>query len=138
MSSTLVLENALTVTLQAATGLTALLSSPTAVYREEAPPDVVPPFVVFEREDSEPMRVLAGEWAHDHVYVVRGVTAGHSALLAGSIDAQLAAALEDRSFALSAGSVIYCRRESDVDYADQAPGGVRYMHRGGAYRIWTT
>lgn len=120
--------------------LVALLSSAVAVYRQELPPAGDLPAVLFSRQDGHPLWDLTGEWGRESEYVIRGVTAGHgsSALTAGSIADALDARLTDARFAVTGGSVIYCRRMADVDYPEQAPGGTRYNHRGGLFRLWTT
>ncbi len=118
--------------------LTALLSSATAVYREELPPDATLPAVLVSKQAGEPVDDTSGTRARWHEYVVRGVTAGHSSLSAGSIDAALEARLADARFTISGGSVLYCRRRADVDYPEPGPGGVRFNHRGGLFRLWHT
>lgn len=119
--------------------LTELLATALSVFRDEAPPAASLPAVVFNRQDpGAPLWSLTGRWGSECVYQVKGITEGHSAVLAGSIDAAIDAAIGDVDFAISSGSVLYCRRVGNVDYPEQAPGGQRFNHRGGLYRVWTT
>lgn len=136
--STSAVEIALRSWLMAHDDLTELLATSLSVYRSEAPPSASPPFVVFQRQSGLPLYVLGGRWGIDATYIVKAITEGHSTIAADAIDVEIEAALGDATFTLSGGGVLYCRRVEDVDYPEQAPGGVRFNHRGGVYRIWTT
>ena len=133
------LETGLRAHLLAGTALVALLADANAVYREELPPTGALPAVLYAKQDpSGPLWDLTGAWGAEAHYVIRAVTQGHSALSAGSIDAALEARLSDAAFTVTGGSVAYCRRMADVDYPEPGPGGIRYNHRGGLFRLWTT
>jgi hypothetical protein len=136
--STSVVEIALRTHLLSSAPLVALLASPLAVYRREAPPGADEPFVLYQRQDGLPLYTLDSKWGVEARYIVKAITRGHSTVSIDAIDVQLEAALGDVEFSVAGGDVLYCRRESDVDYHEDAPGGVRFNHRGGTFRIWTT
>jgi hypothetical protein len=116
--------------------LTDLLATSLSVHADEAPPTAPLPAVVFQRTaPSGPDYVLGGMWGRTATYMVKGITEGHSKALAGSISAQLDAALNDAAFPIAQGTLIYCRRVEDIDYPEQAPGGRRFNHLGGVYRL---
>jgi hypothetical protein len=109
------------------------------VHLDEAPPTAPLPAVVFSKTaPSGPDYTLAGAWARTATYNVKAITEGHSKVLAGSISAQLDAALTDAGFPVAGGTLIYCRRVEDIDYPEQAPGGRRFNHVGGVYRLQYT
>lgn len=118
--------------------LTELLATALSVFREEAPPGAACPLVVFSKTTGTPEFTLAARWSNVELYSVRAITEGHSAVLAGSISEQIDAALEDAGFTVSGGTLIYCRRVEDVEYPEQAPGGRRFNHVGGVYRLQHT
>ncbi len=117
--------------------LTELLATALSVFRDEAPPTASLPCVVFTRQQGRPLWHLGGRYAAEDTYVVKGITQGHSAVLAGSIDVQIDAAIGDQSLPIAGGAVLYCRRAEAVVYPEHAPGGLRFNHAGGIYRLWT-
>lgn len=131
-----VLDEALYDQLTAWGPLTDLLATSLSVYEGEAPPTAPLPAVVYQRTaPSGPNWVLGGMWAREATYMVKVITEGHSKVLAGSASAQLDAALNDAGFPVTGGTLIYCRRVEDIDYPEQAPGGRRFNHVGGVYRL---
>lgn len=128
-------EAAIRAALVASSTLTTLLSG-TAVYRQEIPPNVSLPAVVFSKASGNPAYTLAGRVWEATTYQVKGVTEGMSGLLAGSIDAAIDAALSDTALAYTSGTALYCRRLQAIDYPEVTPGGQRFQHRGGLYSVW--
>jgi hypothetical protein len=118
--------------------LTDLLATSLSVYADEVPPTAPLPAVVFQKAAGAPDYMLSGMWARSATFTVKGITEGHSKALAGSISAQLDQALIDQAFTIVGGTLIYCRRVEDIDYPEQAPGGRRFHHLGGVYRLQYT
>lgn len=115
--------------------LGALLSSGTAVYLHLAPDSATPPFVVFGKQANTPAHDFAGVAYENALYRVVGVTGpNHSPAYAGSVASAIDSALVDRSLSMSGYTLMYLRRDSDVDYAEVTEGK-RWHHRGALYRL---
>lgn len=128
-------EIALFSTLTGATALTSLLSGTAAVYNQQAPQQASPPYVVFGLngggdDNDNPHR------AKSLVYSVKAVgTAGFAN--AGSIDAQIDAALHHATLSPSGWTNFWTARESDFRFVETPTdaGGRRFYHAGGLYRV---
>lgn len=129
-----VIESALYSTLTGASGLTALLSGTAAVYNEIAPQGATMPYVVFGKQSNTPRYALASLAYENALYLVKGVTEGHSPAVAGSVDVQIRSALEDQALTVSGYKHMVTRRDSDVSYAEVVDGKV-FRHRGALFRI---
>jgi hypothetical protein len=114
--------------------LTNLLGG-TAIYQYLAPEGISPPYVIYQRQSQVPAYVLSGVAMEDAVYMVKGVTEGPSAVLAGSVAGAIDTLLQDQTLGTVTGYThIHLRRESSIDYVE-TDNGVRYSHRGATYRI---
>lgn len=108
----------------------------TAIYQWLAPEGSRPPYVVFNQQSGVPAHTFGGVAYEDQLYTVKGVTAGPSAALAGTIAQQIDAALSDQPISVTGYGLMYLRRSSDLDLSE-IEDGQRYHHRGGVYRILT-
>ena len=128
------IDAALYTKLAGGTALTNLLGG-TAVYQYLAPEGVSPPYVIYQRQSQVPINVLSGVAIENAVYMVKGVTEGPSAVLAGSVAGAIDTLLQDQTLGTVTGYThIHLRRESSIDYVEN-DSGVRYAHRGATYRI---
>lgn len=109
----------------------------TAVYQWLAPEGSDPPYVVYNQQSGVPAHTFGGVAYENQIYTVKGVTAGPSAALAGTIAQQIDAALADQALTVTGYGLLYLRRDSDLDFAE-VKDGVRYHHRGGLYRVLTS
>jgi hypothetical protein len=135
------LDSAMYSTLAASTAITALTNGGTAspsVYHFLAPEGADPPYVIYQTQaPSVPFRTHGYPIVYEDVTMtVKAVTEGHSALQAGTIASNIAALLNGSVLSITGHTVLMLRREMDVDYYEVLPGGQRYHHRGGQYRIW--
>ncbi len=127
------IDAALYTKLAGGTALTTLLGG-TAVYQYLAPEKTDPPYVIYQRMSQVPINVLAGAAIESAAYMVKGVTEGPSAVLAGSVAGAIDTLLQDQTLTISGYTHLHLRRESSIDYVE-TDNGVRYSHRGAIYRI---
>jgi len=66
--------------------------------------------------------------------LAKGVDRNTTADTAEAIQARLQTLLNDAALSISGGTLLYLRRESDVEYPETADG-VRYQHAGSLYRL---
>ena len=125
------------------TTLNNLLASPPqgwskSIYYQVAPEGAQFPFVVFNRQDGRPTEAFGDPSALENdVWLVKAVDRATSADTAEAIAARVAALLNDASLSVSGATLLYLRRQSDVDYAE-VDKGVAYRHAGSLYRLTTT
>lgn len=130
------LEAAIRAKLAASTAVTGLLNGGSAaIHYAEAPDNAVPPFVVFWKASGVSAYTMGSRAWEDRVYVVKAITEGDSAAAAKRIDKAVDATLSDAALTVSGRDHLYLRRESDVEYRENADG-VRFDHVGAQYRVW--
>ncbi|MCK9628459.1 MAG: DUF3168 domain-containing protein [Bacteroidales bacterium] len=127
------IDAALYTKLAGGTALTNLLGG-TAIYQYLAPENTDAPYVIYQRMSQIPEYVLSGVAMEDAIYMVKGVTEGPSAVIAGSVASAIDTLLQDQALTITGYAHLYLRRESSVDYTEMTEG-VRYSHRGATYRI---
>ena len=125
------LEEAIYTTLTGGTALVAKLGG-TAIYNTLAPQETALPYVVFNKgagteANSSPRR------AQDYVYTVKAVSTTHKE--AGEIDDLVDDLMHDGTLTVTGWNDYWCRRESDVAYAEPAGDGKLVWHQGAQYRI---
>jgi hypothetical protein len=125
----------------ATAAITSLLASATAVYNREAPAQATGPYVVFAKQtgaddNDNPHR------ARQLLYLIKGVVSdvigtGASKTLknAQTIDDAIDAAFHRQPMTVTGWTNFWLVRESDVSYQEDAPGGRRFYHAGGIYRV---
>ena len=121
-------DGALFTTLTAATGITALVS--TRVYNTQAPQEATEPYIIFNKQSDISDYTFGAPKFRSFGYLVKGVCHSRYPKAAGAIDDAIEAALHDAALSVSGWTLLYCRRESGVHYAEG-----EYTHRGGVYRI---
>lgn len=106
-----------------------------SIYYEHAPTDATFPYVIFQKQAGTPRYAFnSTNTMNDEVWLVKAVDKGDSADAADSISSRLDALLTDGSISISGKTQLYLRRESDVDYAEDADG-VTYRHSGSLFRL---
>ena len=130
----LALEEALYTTLSGGTALTALLGG-TAIYNALGPQGtaVTYPLVMFTKssgldDNDSPRRTKT------LVYQATGIS-DKGKKEAETIDNAIDALLHDSSLTVTGWSEYWVRRESDISYVEQIPGGKVLWHEGGLYRV---
>lgn len=124
------------------TTLNNLLGTPSAgyskaIYHGQAPDGAAFPFVVMNKQSGTPTEAFTDPDAFEtDVWLVKGVDRATSADTAEAIQARLRVLLNDASLSISGATLLYLRRQSDVEYAE-VENGVTYRHAGSLYRLVT-
>lgn len=119
--------------------LTALLGSPTSIYKSLAPDQAAYPVIIFQTPlASQDLQVMPGRYASAYMYDVKGVAAGpDSGGVAAVISKRVDTLLENATLPLPHGSTFYCRRRGEFGYSEMV-ANTRFSHVGGTYNIETT
>lgn len=107
------------------------------IYHHDAPEDAAFPFVVFSKSSGVPTEAFAKPSAYEtDVWLVKAIDRNTTADTAEAINARVTALLNDATLSISGGTLLYLRRQSDVDYPEMVEG-ITYRHVGSLYRlIW--
>jgi hypothetical protein len=125
------------------TTLNALLGAPPtgyskSIFYQQAPSNAAYPFVVFAKQAGIPAEAFTDASAYEtDTWLVKAVDRADSADVAESVSARCAVLLNDASLTISGASLLYLRRQSDLDYSE-LDEGVRFVHVGSLYRLITT
>lgn len=114
--------------------LTALLATTTSIYHRRAPNSAAFPFVVYAKQAGTPINFFAGAPIANQVWMVKAVDRSTSASKAEDIDKRLNQLFTDPAMTLTDGTLLYMRRESDIDYEEGGDPDVVIHHVGGLYR----
>lgn len=122
------------------TTLNNLLATPPSgysksIFYEAAPDSAGYPFVLMNKQDGRPTETFGDPSAFEtDIWMVKAIDRGASADVAESVQARLAALLNDAALSISGSTVMYLRRQSDMDYAEDV-NGVVFHHSGSLYRL---
>jgi len=106
-----------------------------AIYHNDAPSGASFPYVILAKQAGNPTYAMATTAALETtVWLVKAVDRADTADVAESVDDRLTTLLTDASLSVSGGSVLYLRRENDVDYPENTDG-VNYRHVGSNWRL---
>jgi hypothetical protein len=125
------------------TTLNALLATPPSgysksIYHQQAPGGAGFPFVVFQKQAGTPTEAFGDPDAMDtDVWLIKAVDRSTSADGAEAVQSRLQALLNDATLSISGATLLYLRRQSDVEYPEVSDG-VTYNHAGALYRLVTT
>lgn len=125
------------------TTLNGLLATPAtgyskSIYHQEAPDGASFPFIVFHKQSGTPTEAMGAPSALENdIWLVKCVDRGPSADTAEAVQARIQALLNDAPLSISGSTLLYLRRQSDVEYPE-VDNGVRYSHAGSLYRLVTT
>lgn len=120
--------------------LNGLLASPPAgwsksIYYNQAPDGAPFPFVIFSRQSGIATYTNVTKPAFElDIWLVKGVDRSATADTAEAISARIDALLTDASLSISGSTLLYLRRQSDVDYPE-VTDNIRYVHSGSLYRL---
>lgn len=117
--------------LNAATALTALLSGTTAIYNMQAPEGAALPYVVFQNYGGGPDNLTPRD-ARTQPMLIKAYAS--SAMLAGSIDAQIHAAIIG-GVSVTGYTNFWLSRDQDVTTVETPPDGENVYMAGAVYRI---
>jgi hypothetical protein len=124
------------------TTLNALLGTPPtgyakSIYHQEAPAGVGYPLVIFQRQTGRPTEAFGAPSAMENdVWLVKAVDHSTSADTAEAVAARIQVLLNDAALSISGASLLYLRRQSDIEYPE-VTDGERYAHAGALYRLVT-
>lgn len=116
--------------------LTGYLTAGTAsIYNGIGAQDSAAAKVTIHKQAGTPTYTLASKAWDDEIYTVKAVTKSPSMSTAGTIADRIEAVLVDQAITLSAGSAIYLRKVSDIEYQESAEGGIVFSHVGAQYAV---
>ena len=115
------------------TAITSKLSGTTSLYHMQAPENATYPFIVWNIQGGGDENLDANR-TKNLVYYVRCYSE-NSAAQAGSIDAQIDAALHLSPLTVSGWSNIWLARETDMETATIEPSGKLIFMAGAMYRV---
>lgn len=127
------LDQAIYSKLQSRSQLTSLLAGTTAIYADQAPDNANFPYVVFSHqgggdENLDPHRTK------NTVKFIRAYSQVSKAQ-AGSIDAQIDAAMHLQTLSVTGWSNFWTAREEDLSAVETQPNGQKIYMVGGLYRV---
>ena len=124
------------------TTLNALLATPAAgyskaIYFHQAPAGAQFPYVLFQKMSGIPTETFGDpEFMEGDTWMVKGVDRSPSADKVESIADRVNTLLQDASLSISGTSLLYLRRQSDIEYPE-VDEGVLYHHCGAIFRVVT-
>src|SRR5689334_7879655 len=110
------------------TTLNNLLASPPngwskSIYYQIAPQNAPFPYVIFNKQSGIPSEAFGDPSAlEDTVWLVKAVDRDTTADDAEAVAERITSLLNDTSLSISGASLLYLRRQSDVDYAEVTEG----------------
>lgn len=125
------------------TTLNTLLGTPAtgyskSIYHQQAPDGAQLPFVIFQRQSGLPTETFGDPSAiENEIWLVKAVDRNASTDTAEAISARIAVLLNDTTLSISGATLLYLRRQSDVEYPEVIDGA-QYHHAGSLYRLVTT
>ena len=124
------------------TTLNNLLGAPAAgysknIYHQQAPAGAQYPLVVFQKSSGVPTEAFGDPSAIDtDVWLVKAIGRDTSADPAEAAAARIITLLNDAPLSISGSTLLYLRRQSDVEYPEEVDGQM-YQHVGSLYRLVT-
>jgi hypothetical protein len=128
--------------LAADTTLNGMLGSPApsrakSIYHSQAPDGSSFPFVVIQKQSGVPTEAFSDPSAMDtDIWMVKGIVHDTGADVAEAIAARINVLLNDAALSISGASLLYLRRQSDVEYPE-VDDGEMYWHCGALFRLVT-
>lgn len=106
-----------------------------SIYHQDAPAGAHYPLVIFNKQAGTPTEAFTDPSAFEtDIWLIKGIDRSPSADTAEAIQARLDALLSDAALSISGASLMYLRRQSDVEYPETTDG-VRYQHAGSLFRL---
>lgn len=106
-----------------------------SIYHQEAPAGASYPLVIFQKQGGRPTEAMSDPSAMENdTWLVKAIDRSTSADTAEAIQARLATLLNDASLSISGSTLLYLRRQSDVEYPETTDG-VSFKHAGSLFRL---
>jgi hypothetical protein len=106
-----------------------------SIYHQEAPDGAAYPFVIFNKQAGTPTEAFQKPSAFENdTWLIKGIDRSPSADTAEAIAARLIALLNDGTLSISGGTLLYLRRQSDVEYPE-VTDGEQFKHAGALFRL---
>jgi hypothetical protein len=106
-----------------------------AIYHNTAPAGANFPYLVFNKQSGVPTEAFTDPSALDtDIWQVKAVDKDTSATDAEAANERIQTLLNDATLSISGGTLLYLRRQSDVEF-EELTDGVRYQHVGSLYRL---
>lgn len=128
-----VVNSAIYARLQGTAAIRSLLAGTTAIYNMQAPEGQAYPYIVFNLQGGGDENLTQNR-TKNLVYYVRAYS-GVSAAQAGSVDAQIDAALHLSPLTISGWSNIWAAREEEINLVENDPTGKKIYSCGSTYRL---
>lgn len=107
------------------------------IYHQQAPAGAQFPYVIFQKQSGVPTEAMGDPAAMDtDVWMVKAIDRGPSADQAESAASRITALLNDAPLSISGNTLLYLRRQSDVEYPEEVDGQM-YHHVGSLFRLVT-
>lgn len=117
------------------TAITSQLSGTTALYHIQAPENATLPYIVWNIQGGGDENLTQNRTKNLVVFI--RAYSGNTAAQAGSIDAQVDAALSNSSpLTVSGWTNIWLAREQELETVQLEPNGKQVFMAGGLYRVW--
>jgi hypothetical protein len=108
-----------------------------SIYFQQAPATAAFPFVVFQKTSGVPTETFTvPAFMNGDLWLVKAVARDTTADRAESIADRFITLLNDASLSISGASLLYLRRQSDVEYPEVSDG-VLFHHCGAYFRLVT-
>lgn len=126
--------------LAADTTLTNLLGTPApgynqSIYHYDAPQTAGYPLIVFSKSSGVATGAMGAASVFDtDIWLIKAVDQSMTADTAEAIQERVKTLLNDASLSISGGSLLYLRRESDIEFLE-VEDGVSYRHAGSMFRV---
>lgn len=128
--------------LAADTTLNGLLAAPAqgyskSIYFQQAPANATFPLVIFQKTAGVPTDTFTRPgFMNGDTWLVKGVDRSSTADTVEAVADRLNTLLNDATLSISGLSLLYLRRQSDVEYPE-IDEGVMYRHCGALFRLVT-
>jgi hypothetical protein len=120
--------------LSATPAVTSQLGAVTNIFHRVAPRAAVPPYVVMHRQAETDNWTFAGQPLERDMWTVKAICRGSSATQAEDIAKAITTALNDAAITVDGYALLNLRRESKIDYGEQADAET-WHHAGGIFRV---
>lgn len=114
--------------------LTDLLATTTSIYHRRAPLSAAFPYIIFSKQSGVAEYAFTGSPLDNQLWLFKGVDRSPASSKAEDINKRICAVLDDPPMVLSDGTLLYMRRESDVDYEEGSDPDQLIHHVGSLYR----
>lgn len=106
-----------------------------SIFHDIAPTNADHPYVILSKQSGVPTETHGDPSAMENdIWLIKAVDDSDTADPAEAIAARLNVLLNDGTLSISGGTLLYLRRQSDVEYSE-VTDGVQYKHAGALYRL---